>query len=49
MHALDIARDVLGGSTDKVWRLSEAQKAVEAAGAGIIVLIDPTSGADQSI
>ena len=44
MHALDIERDVLGSARDKVWRLSEAQKAVQAAGAGIIVLLNPTSG-----
>ena len=44
MHALDIERDVLGIAADKVWRLSEAQKVVEGAGAGIIVLMNPTSG-----
>ena len=44
MHALDIDRDVLGSASDKVWRLIEAQKAVMAEGAGVIVLLNPTSG-----
>ena len=44
MHALSIDRDVLGLSTDKIWRLVEAQRAIEAEGAGVLVLMNPTSG-----
>ena len=44
MHALDIDRDVLGLATDRGWRLTEAQKIIAAAGQGVIVLMNPTSG-----
>ncbi len=44
MHALDIDRDVLGLATDKIWRLVEAQRLVEAEGQGVIVLMNPTAG-----
>ncbi len=44
MHALSIDRDVLGLSGDKIWRLVEAQKIIAAAGQGVLVLMNPTSG-----
>ncbi|MGB0786006.1 MAG: 3,4-dihydroxy-2-butanone-4-phosphate synthase [Alphaproteobacteria bacterium] len=44
MHALSIDRDVLGISTEKIWRLVEAQRIIENEGEGVLVLMNPTSG-----